>query len=134
MSNPATAQYPDTAEQTSALFQGLADSTRLRCLVLLARHGELCVCELVHSLELSQPMISRHLRLLRDLGLVADRRERVWVHYRIHDDAPAWMRATLDDLATAQAHSAPFAADETRLVSMPDRPGGRCGAAAAPAR
>ena len=41
--------------------------------MLLATHGELCVCELVHALELSQPKISRHLKLLRDAGVLADR-------------------------------------------------------------
>jgi len=126
MLETAKTRQPDNAEQASALFQGMADSTRLRCLILLATHGELCVCELVHALNLSQPMISRHLRQLRDLGLVADRRERVWVHYRIHDAAPAWIRTTLNCVAATHAHNPPFGDDKTRLSAMPDRPGGRC--------
>jgi len=128
MQSTAKTHRPDGAEHASALFQGMADSTRLRCLILLATHGELCVCELVHALELSQPMISRHLRQLRDLSLVADRRQRVWVHYRIHDAAPAWIRSTLDAVAAAQAEASPFADDRARLAAMPDRPGGRCSA------
>ena len=43
------------------LFKALSDATRLRCIVLLATNGELCVCELAYALELQQPKISHHL-------------------------------------------------------------------------
>ena len=66
------------------LFALLADPTRLRCVVLLQREGELCVCELVHALDLPQPKVSRHLALLREAGVVEDRRAGQWVHYRLH--------------------------------------------------
>ncbi len=46
---------------TKSLFQLLSDPTRLRCLLLMQVEGELCVCELTHALDLSQPKISRHL-------------------------------------------------------------------------
>ena len=123
--NAATADATTTAAP-EAIFQALADSTRLRCLALIVNHGELCVCELVHALELSQPKISRHLKLLREAGLVADRRERIWVHYRLSDTLPLWARRTLGDVVAAHAHDAPFAGDARRLAHMPDRPEGRC--------
>ena len=123
--NAATADATTTAAP-EAIFQALADSTRLRCLALIVNHGELCVCELVHALELSQPKISRHLKLLREAGLVADRRERIWVHYRLADTLPSWARRTLGDVVAAHAHNAPFADDARRLAHMPDRPEGRC--------
>ncbi|MBO9469354.1 metalloregulator ArsR/SmtB family transcription factor [Endozoicomonas sp. G2_2] len=123
--NAATADAT-TAAVPEAIFQALADSTRLRCLALIVNHGELCVCELVHALELSQPKISRHLKLLREAGLVADRRERIWVHYRLSDTLPLWARRTLGDVVAAHAHDAPFAGDARRLAHMPDRPEGRC--------
>ena len=123
--NAATADATTTAAP-EAIFQALADSTRLRCLALIVNHGELCVCELVHALELSQPKISRHLKLLREAGLVADRRERIWVHYRLADTLPSWARRTLGDVVAEHAHDAPFADDARRLAHMPDRPEGRC--------
>jgi ArsR family transcriptional regulator len=52
--------------ETDAFFKMLADSTRLRCLLLMQAEGELCVCELTHALNLSQPKISRHLAHLRE--------------------------------------------------------------------
>ncbi|MES1928685.1 ArsR family transcriptional regulator [Salinisphaera dokdonensis CL-ES53] len=117
---------PRTSSAPEEIFQALADSTRLRCLALIETHGELCVCELVHALELSQPKISRHLKLLRESGLVSDRRERIWVHYRLADTLPSWARTTLHEVVAAHAHDAPFADDARRLAHMPDRPDGRC--------
>jgi len=66
----------------SRLFKALGDETRLRIVALLS-HGELCVCHLQEALGLSQPAVSRHLGVLRAAGVVADRRERKWVYYRL---------------------------------------------------
>jgi len=66
----------------SRLFKALGDETRLRIVALLC-HGELCVCHLQEALGLSQPAVSRHLAVLRAAGVVADRRERKWVYYRL---------------------------------------------------
>lgn len=52
----------------------LADETRLRSLILMRREGELCVCELTHTLDFSQPKISRHLATMREAGIVQNRR------------------------------------------------------------
>ena len=76
-------------------FPALADPTRLRCLLLLAAEGELCVCELTHALDESQPKISRHLALLRESGVVLDRRQGQWIYYRINPDLPGWVREVL---------------------------------------
>lgn len=86
--------------QTEQLFRLLADGTRLRCLMLLHRVDECCVCDLTHALELSQPKISRHLAQLRNAGLVQDRREGLWVHYRLAPDLPDWVLNILQ--ATAE--------------------------------
>ena len=66
----------------AVFFRALGDETRLRLVALLA-HGELCVCHLQEALGLTQPLISRHLAVLRAAGVVADRREGSWVHYRL---------------------------------------------------
>lgn len=64
-------------------LKATADPTRLRMLYLLSRHGELCVCDLQNSLDISQSSASRHLRTLREAGLVSDRRQGMWMHYAI---------------------------------------------------
>src|SRR5687768_12929204 len=64
------------------VFKALADRTRLRILGLL-RAGEICVCHIHESLGLPQPTVSRHLAYLRRSGLVAVRRDGVWMHYRL---------------------------------------------------
>jgi ArsR family transcriptional regulator len=68
------------------MLDALADPVRLRLLRLL-RGRELCVCELVDALRMPQYAISRHLRSLRTLGLVAARRDGRWMHYRLGSEA-----------------------------------------------
>jgi len=70
-------------ESLAALFKTLSEPVRLRIVYLLLESGELCVCDLVDTLELSQSVVSRHLAYLRNNGLVTTRREGVWVFYRI---------------------------------------------------
>lgn len=108
-------------------FRVLCDRTRLRCLVLLAAEGELCVCELTYALAITQPKVSRHLALLREVGVVRDRREGLWVHYRIRPDLPAWANAVLQATFAGVVRREPFARDCARLARMPNRPGApRC--------
>lgn len=110
----------------AAFFAALADETRLRVLMLLATEGELCVCELTHALAQPQPKISRHLALLREHGIVVDRREGLWVHYRIHPDLPAWAANVLRQTAEGNRSRAPFAADRDAVQRAPVRPPSRC--------
>ena len=70
-------------ESLAALFKTLSEPVRLRIVYLLLEKGELCVCDLVETLELSQSVVSRHLAYLRNNNLVSTRREGVWVYYRI---------------------------------------------------
>ena len=65
------------------IFKALADETRLKILALLLKRGELCVCEFEGVLKITQSKSSRHLRYLLHAGLVEDRRDGLWVHYRI---------------------------------------------------
>ena len=107
-------------------FRALADTTRLRCLLLLQREGELCVCELTHALDVAQPKVSRHLAALREAGIVTDRREGQWVHYRINSELPPWAVAVLQATTEGVSGQSPFAADRAALAEMPNRPGARC--------
>ncbi len=111
---------------TNTLFTALANDIRLRCLILMQLQGELCVCELIHSLNLSQPMISRHLALLRDSGLVTDRRAGQWVYYSINADLAEWVKVVLNTTALANCEQSPFSEDLLALQDMPNRPGAAC--------
>ncbi len=114
--------------EPTAFFGALAHETRLRCLVLLGGHDELCVCELTHAIGVSPPHISRHLAQLREIGLVSDRREGLWVYYRVNPALPQWARSVLAETADAIGRQSPFVDDARALHEMPNRPGAlRCG-------
>lgn len=83
----ATSAAPDL-DRAVALFHALSDSTRLAALEML-RGGEKCVCELQDQLDVAQSRLSFHLKVLKDAGLVSDRREGRWSYYAIAPDALA---------------------------------------------
>jgi ArsR family transcriptional regulator len=71
-------------EELLLIFKALSDETRLRIVKLLEK-GELCVCDIVAALHIVQPKASFHLGVLKEAGLIKDRRQGKWTHYRIHD-------------------------------------------------
>ncbi|MBZ7421839.1 MULTISPECIES: metalloregulator ArsR/SmtB family transcription factor [Enterobacterales] len=94
------------------LFKNLSDETRLSIVMLLREAGELCVCEIIGVLNESQPKISRHLAMLRETGLIMDRRDGKWIYYRLSPHMPAWAAAIIEqaflseqDKITAQVKS-----------------------------
>lgn len=105
------------------LFSALAHPTRLRCVVLLLADQELCVCELTQAIGASQPSVSRHLAQLRDAGLVKDRRQGLWIHYRVNPDLPRWALDVVERTATGVRDTPPFRDDRATLAAMPNRPG-----------
>ena len=82
-------------DQLEVVFKALADRTRLRILALLGKN-EVCVCHLHDSLGLPQPTVSRHLAYLRRSGLVAARRDGVWMHYRVSSSLDPVVQKVLD--------------------------------------
>jgi ArsR family transcriptional regulator len=64
------------------IFRALSDETRLRILKLL-EEGELCICKIMEVMDMKQSRISRHLGILKNAGLVTDRRDGKWVHYSL---------------------------------------------------
>lgn len=72
----------ETTNKQSKLFKALADETRLRILKLLEAR-EMCVCEVMVALVLTQPTASHHLGILENAGLVKNRKEGKWVFYSI---------------------------------------------------
>ena len=81
----ATAVHSRT-ERAIELFHALSDETRLEIIELL-RKGERCVCELTDTLDAAQSRLSFHLRVLKDAGVVRDRKDGRWVHYELVPDA-----------------------------------------------
>ena len=97
-----------------ALFKALADATRLRILALLVG-GEVCVCEIHGALKLPQPTVSRHLAYLRRSGLVATRREGLWIHYRLASLDDTVLRTLTDIVKHTLTHVDTIAKDGERL-------------------
>jgi len=85
-----TAARPDSA-QVASWFHALADETRVQIVELLS-HKERCVCELEQVLGVAQSRLSFHLKVLKDAGLLADRRDGRWMYYNLQ-------RETLDQIA-----------------------------------
>ena len=80
------------------LFKCLSDPTRLDILKIILERQNVCVCEITEILQLSQPKISRHLALLRNLSILLDERKGQWVYYRLNPDLPEWVNAVLNVL------------------------------------
>lgn len=90
----------DEAETMAVRFKALADPTRLRLISMIAAAGDVCGCELVEPLGLSQPTVSHHLKVLYEAGLLARERRGRWIHYRVDDTG-------IGDLSDALAAPAP---------------------------
>jgi len=119
-------------ENVLTIFKALSEETRLRIIKLLEQ-GELCVCDIVAALDLIQPKISFHLAVLKEAGLIKDRKQGKWVHYKI-DDSDIFRRFLI--LSTLERISAETVSEDIRrlkdfmkvkhqkasVVSLPNRP------------
>jgi ArsR family transcriptional regulator len=103
------------------LFRTLADETRLRIVALLS-HGELCVCHLQDALQLPQPNVSRQLGILRNAGLVEDRREGTRVYYKLVAQAHPECKRQLQRLVGGFAKDVVLRREVERLLAT-RRPG-----------
>jgi len=99
------APAPDSAAR-ALLFQALSDETRLAILDLL-RGGERCVCDLQDLLDAAQSRLSFHLKVLRNAGLVRDRREGRWAYYALNAERAADIEAYARELATPRRAGVP---------------------------
>jgi ArsR family transcriptional regulator, arsenate/arsenite/antimonite-responsive transcriptional repressor len=75
------------AERLAGVFKALADPARVKLLSLIAAAGEACVCDLTEPLELAQPTVSHHMKILVETGLVAREQRGKWAYYRVNSDA-----------------------------------------------
>ncbi len=88
-------------EKTLKQIKALADGNRLRVVMALSTHSELCVCQLTELLQVSTPTVSRHMSILQNAGLVKNRKDARWVHYRLSEDFPQallnWVKSSVSD-------------------------------------
>jgi ArsR family transcriptional regulator len=108
-------------ERLERLFRALADATRLRILGLLLT-GEVCVCDIHDTLTIPQPKASRHLAYLRRAGLVAARREGLWMYYRLAETDDA----VVDAVRQAAAHALTHIAGVRKAASRLEKKTGCC--------
>jgi ArsR family transcriptional regulator len=99
---PPLSREPLSAEQAAQvapLLKALADPVRLRLMSLIASHpgGEACVCDLNDPIDLTQPTISHHLKVLHEAGLLSRDKRGVWVYYRARTEALASLAALIGD-------------------------------------
>lgn len=93
-------------DQVLSTTKALADQNRLRVIMALTDHKELCVCQITELLHLAMPTVSRHMSVLQKAGLVKSRKDSRWVYYRLSEAFPTlclkWLNQALmdsDDIA-----------------------------------
>ena len=100
-----------------AVFKACSDATRLRILFLLTE-GELCVCEIMAILDLPQGKVSRHVAVLRQYGLITDRRDGVWIYYALARDSSIALKYVTVYLVSARQVHDRVLADLDRLRGL----------------
>lgn len=111
-------------------FKALSEDVRLQILALIFRHRELCVCEVERLLDISQSKASRHLRYLLNAGILEDRRDGLWVYYRVAQPDSEKHRHLLEALRGLLEYvEVPDIADDLRSMRAE-----RCASVAAPGR
>lgn len=99
------------------IFKSLADETRLRLILLLQGKSELCVCDLIHALDMPQSTVSRHLAYLKKNGWLHDRRGGVWMYYSLKRDLDPFLQAQLILIINTLAGDSIYRIDKERLFS-----------------
>ncbi len=102
---------------TADTFKSLADETRLRLILLLQGRAELCVCDLMHALDMPQSTVSRHLAYLKKNGWLDDRRGGVWMYYSLKRNLEPFLQAQLVLVISSLADSPVCKTDKERLSS-----------------
>jgi ArsR family transcriptional regulator len=96
-------------------FKALSDESRLRILGIILRSEELCVCDIEYVMGFTQTKVSRHLSYLKNAGLVEDRRQGLWMLYRIAKPQDEGRRKLLEYVKTI-LESDPAAREDTRRL------------------
>lgn len=84
-------------KKTAAMFKAFCDENRLQILLLL-RDRERCACNILEEMNITQPTLSHHMKILCDSGVVTGRKEGKWMHYSLSNEGLNEMRYCLDSL------------------------------------
>ena len=98
---PATARQlvsEPALQRLARTFHALSDETRLRIVARLLT-GEQCVCDLMETLDAAQSRLSFHMKILKEAGLVSDRRRGRWIHYKIVPESLQEIEKVMGNLA-----------------------------------
>ncbi len=99
-----TATPASSLARTAQLFHALSDGARLQIIEILL-DGEHCVCDLMTHIDAAQSRLSYHLKVLKDAGLVSDRREGRWSYYTLQRDAFVEAEGLLAELRPRQGRA-----------------------------
>ena len=91
------------AKKTAVIFKAFCDENRIRILELL-QGGEKCACKLLEELNITQPTLSHHMKILCDSGIVIGRKEGKWTHYSISSEGAATAMELLQALTTVSSY------------------------------
>ena len=86
--------------KTALIFKAFCDENRIRILKML-RSGEKCACKLLEELNVTQPTLSHHMKILCDSGVVVGRKEGKWMHYSISGEGAKVAKDLLKELTSA---------------------------------
>lgn len=78
-------------------LKAVSDANRLKLLASL-KNGEVCVCDLVDVLQISQPAVSQQLRKLKEADIISERKKGTWKHYRLKEKQTPYIQAVIDEL------------------------------------
>ena len=85
--------------KTALIFKAFCDENRIRIIEML-RSGEKCACKLLEELNVTQPTLSHHMKILCDSGIVTGRKEGKWTHYSISPEGAEYACKSLKELTT----------------------------------
>ena len=104
-------------KKIAEFHKALGDEVRLKILHMLTER-EMCVCEIIDRLDMSQPAVSHHLKILRQVGLVKDSRDGKWIYYSLNGSVFREVFAG-EDAELIQCYAEPL---KTRLANLPPSP------------
>lgn len=84
-------------KRTAAIFKAFCDENRIKILRLLA-NGEKCACKLLEEMNVTQPTLSHHMKILCDSGIVVGRKDGKWMYYSISADGAEIAKKYIDEL------------------------------------
>ena len=87
--------------RTALIFKAFCDENRIRILKML-KSGEKCACKMLDELNVTQPTLSHHMKILCDSGIVVGRKEGKWMHYSVSAEGAKAAADLLKELTTAQ--------------------------------